>query len=255
MADLRKRLESWKTPEWPSHVLKWIGFGCVCMGTLSVGVLQRVVIDLEAYTNQTLYEAIAPGGGMMGIATLAVLTQLFSYAAIPIYAWLLWEGWKHTSNQLKYLGRLALLALIAEIPFDFAMTGSLLDMTKQNPVWALAMAGVMLLLYGYCRQPGAAGVALKVLVTLGAAAWTVVLQSYMGMVTVLLVAVFCCFEKHPKLRTALAVLVSMIQFPAPLGMFPVHWYNGEREEDTHKYLHYILYPVQLLVFGILAAVL
>lgn len=250
MAEQRKKFE-FQQPKWSASVLKWIGLGCVTMGTLSIGVLQRVVIDLESYNNQTLYEAIAPGGGLMGIATVAVLTQLLSYAAIPVYAWLLYEGWRKSANQWKYLGRLLLLALVAEIPFDFAMTGVWFDLTRQNPVWALALS---LLMLGIFRQYDRGGLGLKILVTLAAAAWALLLRSYMGLATVLFVALFALLEKQPKLRTALAVGLGMAQFPSSLGMFAVHWYDGTRGE-TPQYLFYILYPVMLLAMGALAVLL
>lgn len=250
MADLRKKFE-FQQPQWSADVLKWIGFAGVTMGVFSIGVLQRVVIDLESYNNQTLYEAIAPGGGLMGIATVAVLCQLLSYAAIPIYAWLVYEGWRKSANQWRYLGRLLLLALVAELPFDFAMTGTWVDMTRQNPVWALALS---LLMLGIYRQYDKAGLGLKLAVTVAAAAWAILLRSYMGIVTVAFAAVFALLEKNPKLRTALAVSLGMIQFPASLGMFAVHWYDGTMG-DSPKYLHYFLYPVMLLAMGLLAAAL
>lgn len=250
MADLRKKFE-FRQPQWSADVLKWIGFAGVTMGVFSIGVLQRVVIDLESYNNQTLYEAIAPGGGLMGIATVAVLCQLLSYAAIPIYAWLVYEGWRKSTNQWRYLGRLLLLALVAEVPFDFAMTGAWVDVTRQNPVWALALS---LLMLGIFRQYDKAGLGLKLAVTVAAAAWAILLRSYMGIVTVAFAAVFALVEKNPKLRTALAVSLGLIQFPSSLGMFAVHWYDGTAGE-TPKYLHYILYPVMLLAMGLLAAVL
>ena len=168
-----------------------------------------------------------------------------------IYAWLVYEGWRKTENQWKYLGRLLLLALAAEIPFDFAMTGVWMDMTRQNPVWALALSLIML---GIFRQYDKAGLGLKILVTLAAAAWSVLLQSYMGGMTVLFAAVFALLEKQPKLRTAVAVGLGLIQFPSSLGIFAVHWYDGTRG-DTPKYLHYMLYPVMLLAMGLLAALL
>lgn len=43
-------------------------------------------------------------------------------------------------------------------------------------------------------------------------------------------------------------LITLLHFPAPLGMVFVHWYDGEREEEP-GWLFYALYPLQLLVFG------
>ena len=44
--------------------------------------------------------------------------------ALPIYIFLLIEGFVHTHSRPKYLGRLALFALISEVPFDLAFRGA-----------------------------------------------------------------------------------------------------------------------------------
>lgn len=43
--------------------------------------------------------------------------------AFPLYAFLVAEGCRHTSNRERYLLRLGLLALISEIPFDLTFNG------------------------------------------------------------------------------------------------------------------------------------
>lgn len=75
----------------------------------------------------------------------------------------------------------------------------------------------------------------------------------LGTVMVLLAALFWFSEKKPVITIAGGVLLTLVQFPAPVGMAFVHWYDGEKQMGSGKLLA-ILYPVQLLVFGLLAVV-
>lgn len=246
-----RRIRPYREIRCSADVLKWLGFACVCLGTFSTAVVQRAIIQLDSHSTETLYAALEPGGNMMGWASLAVVTMLLSAVAIPVYAKLVYEGWLHTSNQKKYLTRLLVLALVSEVFYDWAMRGKLVDLSVQNPVWSLAIAVVMLSIFRqYDRS-----VPVKVLVCVAALAWTVLLQSYMGALTVLLVAGFYFLSKKKKgWSTAYGAVLSLVQFPAPFGMFFVHWYDGRKGETPRK-LFYILYPLQLLVFGLIAALI
>ena len=67
--------------------------------------------------------------------------------AFPIFAFLLVEGYRYTSDIRKYFIRLFLFALISEVPFDLVTTGRLFDMQKQNIFFTLA-AGLIVLYLG-----------------------------------------------------------------------------------------------------------
>ncbi len=228
--------------------LKWIGFGCLCAGSLSSAVLQRAVIGVGDYTDLTLHDAMAGDTGLFLLVSLASVLSLVAVLALPIYAKLLYEGWRHTGSQRRYLVRLLLCAVIAEIPYDLVYSNTPFYWAKQGPLWGLVIA--LLALNGlrmFDRVEGAMGVAVKAFLLIAACAWTVLLQSYLGIITVILVALFYFLEEHPVIRTISGAVVCCLQLPAPFGMIFVHFHDRQPVKAP-KLLFYILYPAQLLLF-------
>lgn len=237
--------------ELSGSALKWIGLVLTCMGTFSAAVLQRGVLRLDSYTNETLYAALEPGSEMFGTVSAAVVCTLLSAMALPVYSKLVYEGWKHTSNAKQYLLRLALCALVSEIPYDLAYRGTWFDPTTQNPVWGLLLAALMLeIIKRYGCRPGLTGVALKALFIMAAAVWAVLGQSQLGVMFVLLTALQYCFEGSMVATMLGGIALTLLQFPAPFGLLTVYWYNG-RPGRAPRRLFYVLYPAQLLVFALL----
>lgn len=64
--------------------------------------------------------------------------------AFPLFAFLIVEGFIHTRNWKKYCGRLALFALLSEIPFNLAFGGQWFT-TEKTSVLATFTFGVLLL--------------------------------------------------------------------------------------------------------------
>ncbi len=64
--------------------------------------------------------------------------------AFPIFAYLLAEGFRHTSDIKRYLGRMALFALISEIPFNLMYYGRPIYPYHQNVyvTYCIALLGL-----------------------------------------------------------------------------------------------------------------
>lgn len=233
------------------NVLKWIGLICVCFGFLSTAVIQLGILGLDPAAGDAVYDAIAASPALTAWANTAMALTMVSYLAIPIYAKLVYEGAMRTSEPRRYFLRLVLTALLAEVPYDLATTGMWFHMASQNPIWSLAIAALMLQLYRTHYQPGPRGSILQCLVMLMALAWTLVLRAQFGLLTVLLAASFFIFSAKKTVSSLCGGLMCFLQFPAPLGMFAVHWYDGNKGKPR-KTLFYVLYLAQLLLFAAIA---
>lgn len=242
-----------------STAMKWTGLLLTCLSSLGIAVFQRGLLKMDTYASlEDLSTAMAdPSNGVMGLASTAVTCSLIAAMALPLYAKLVYEGWKRMEDKRPLLLRLALCALVSEIPYDLAMNGRLLELEAQNPVWGLLLCAAMLEVLRLPKpRAKAASALLQILIVAGALAWALLLRVYMGTSLVLLAALFYFLEGNRTLSTLGGVLFTLPQFPACFGMLFVHWYEPNEEKDA-KYpkLFYLLYPAQLLVFGLIGLLL
>lgn len=233
------------------RALLWTGFALTCLGSVSAAVLQRGILKLGGEGSlEALSQAMKPGGGAMVWATWAVLCSLAATLAIPLYVKLVYEAGRAGADPKRLLGGLAACALASEVPYDLAMSGKLLDMGTQNPAWGLLLAAILLeILRRWKPAPAAGKAAFRVLVVAAALAWALLLRVYMGVMVVLLAALFHFAARHKAAAMLGGIALTLPQFPAPLGLLFVHWYDGEKPwGPAGRFL--ALYPAQLLVFGL-----
>ena len=170
--------------------------------------------------------------------------------AFPIFCFLIVEGFFHTHDVRRYMGRLGVFALISEIPYDLAFRGVPLEYAHQNVFFTLLIGiGMMILLERNREWP------VKAVILLLTMWLAVLIRSDYNFRGILLIFVFYIFHESRWLAVTAGGLWNflyqgVIQKYGVLSVLPLALYNGERGRKM-KYFFYIFYPAHLLLlYGI-----
>ncbi len=228
-------------------------------------------VSLIFSENPAAEELAAIPADYLQLYSVYSVLRLVGRIAFPIFAFLLYEGFMHTSNLKKYLLRVAICALAAELPFNlivsnaapvFRLTGeaSLFYPRYQNTVFTLLIALVML--YGMRRfetseiTPKATlkqwlGQLLCVAV---ACVLAVVLRTDYSYLGILFIAILYFFRTNKKLQILFGAIIFLSTNIASLFAFvPIAMYNGfEIRSKKMKYFFYIFYPAHLLLLYLIS---
>lgn len=223
-------------------------------GIISRGILQNEMLGMLNVKGAALLDIMQNVEGAMAMASVALVLQALETIAVPIFAFLLVEGFLHTSDYKKYVLRVAGLAVLTEIPFNLAMTQNILDLSSRNPVFGVLLCLVLLYLYNrFAEQKFVC-----VIVTLAATGWGWMLGIEHCIPMVLMVCVMWIFRNKKMFMgfsgAAVAVLCtggSVFYLAAPMGFLVTHFYNGEPGE-SNKLVSYLIYPVALLITALVA---
>lgn len=223
-------------------------------GMISRSILQNRLLGVGSRSMQELLEAMQADQTAMIIATVSLVLQAVETVAVPIFVFLLAEGFNHTSDRMKYMARVAGLAVLTEIPYDFAMSGKVLEFGSQNPVLGLVLC--MILLFLFHRFAGKKLIC--VIMALAGLAWALMLKIDHGIPMILMICVIHLFRNKKMYMgfsgmaaAALCTGISPFYLIAPMGFLAIHFYNGE-EGNTGKLVNYLFYPVSLLAIGLVA---
>lgn len=170
--------------------------------------------------------------------------------AFPIFAFQTAEGYRHTRDWGRYCLRLAIFALISEIPFNLMLSGSAYDPIHQNVMFTLLLGLVACRVYD--RNKGWA------LIPVFLAA--VLLRPDYGIPGVALVLLFHIFREDKPAQLLFLILINCfgyglgsVQSFAALALIPISLYRGEkgRGGKALQYGSYIFYPLHMLLLGLL----
>lgn len=184
------------------------------------------------------------------------LMRMFGRIAFPIFCYVLVEGFLHTSNLKKYLTRLAIFALISEIPFDLAFYQTPFHFGHQNVIFTMliglaAIAGMRYL--GFDDKEKQFSLWQRLLPMLpflvGFALAEVLCTDYSGMGVALIVILYY-FKTSKTAQILFGCLLCASNPTALFGFIPIHFYNGTKGRDL-KYFFYIFYPAHLFVLYLL----
>lgn len=186
--------------------------------------------------------------------------------AFPIFAFFIAEGYAHTRDFGRYFRRLAILAVVSEIPFNLE-NGAVFDPARQNVLFTFCLALLTLRgLEALGRERGFgrwAGCGL--VLAAGFAAGELLRTDYGGWGVVTVALLYLCRDgKYAKLWLLLAMAavnglgMGSLTMPVfggemPIQIFavaalPVIWlYNGQAGPKGLRRAFYVFYPAHLLV--------
>lgn len=199
----------------------------------------------------------------------------------PIFAFLLVEGYFHTSNLKKYLLRLLGFALLSEIPFNLAMGSTWFYPIHQNVLWTFLISLLMIHMNERAKESG------KLWRRIVTVPLSVALGGLLGLVTfcdynhagVFMVLTFYFFRGRNWWNYLLQLLAmyyinvellagfsyqiqlfgDTVFFPrqalALLALIPIWLYRGKQgpHNKALQYMYYAFYPAHLLILGLLKA--
>lgn len=119
--------------------LKLIAIITMLIDHTAATIVDRMIVasginNLDPNNVQAMMDYLSKNGSLIA---LNMAMRLIGRIAFPIFCFLLVEGFKYTSNRYKYALRIAVFALISELPFDFAFYGKLFYNGHQNVYFTL----------------------------------------------------------------------------------------------------------------------
>ena len=192
------------------------------------------------------------------------ILRLIGRLSFPLYCFLAVEGFCHTRNVNRYLGRLALFAMLSELPFDLMnrrIMGSpdimdmfLEGMKGQNVLFTLLLGLAALKGYVFFQNKGQQPLAVLWCTAMGGLAW--LLRTDYDWAGVALVCFLYRFRQEPVQKTVLGYVtlvlgVNVTEIPAVFSFLLMNRYDGRRGDDRFRWGFYVLYPLHMLILWLL----
>lgn len=233
----------------PGSTLKWIAIITMLIDHIGASILTKKLLYMSWYpeefggvTNEFIEQ-------YNNLYYLMRVTRTIGRIAFPIFCFLLVEGFLRTKDFRKYLVRMALFALMSEIPFDLVFTGKLFYWGYQNVmitllIGMLAMYGCKVIEEKLSNEVGRL-VAWAGCFALGALVAELLKTDYgaKGIIPIMVLYFLRHFKWYQLLGGALSFYW---EFPAPLSFLFIGFYNGKRGMKM-KYFFYLFYPLHLFV--------
>ena len=180
--------------------------------------------------------------------------RVIGMVAFPVYAYCLAEGFRYTSDYRRYLGRLALFAILSEIPFDLAFYGVPFSFAHQNVFFTLTLGLILLWVLERCRE--------QLLLCAGAFAVLCFLAQALhmdyGAGGLLMVFAFYLAQQgtSPWIGWGIFVFINLfgyaggVQWAAILALLPIGLYSGKAGKKKQRFFYWI-YPLHLLLLWVI----
>lgn len=241
-------MEVWKKGL-SGSALKWIAIITMLIDHIGAVVLTRILVYYPYAPNLSVYD-----DSYAILYNVMIVMRSIGRLAFPIFCFLLVEGFQKTKSKAKYVLRMALFAILTEVPFDLAFAGKAVYWDYQNVMLTLLIG--MLTMWGcdltekYFAEKKPLLVSGWVICTgLGMLAAYLMQTDYDAKGIICIMALY--FFRHNRLWQCMAGAVSLVwEAEAMISFLFLYIYNGQRGKQM-KYFFYLFYPLHLLVlYGI-----
>ena len=188
--------------------------------------------------------------------------RIIGRLAFPIFCFLLSQGFLHTHSRKKYILRLAVGAVLAELPYNLLRTRHLFSIDHQSVMVTLLLAFIMAMLMEKIQEKPFRLLLLPVFFLIAH-----FLNTDYGGGGILIVSIFLLTEKLPYkhlVQTGLLLLAQFfissrkldffgimvpIQLFAVFAMVPIALYSGRKvtKSPVLQWAFYLFYPVHMLI--------
>ena len=193
-----------------------------------------------------VFTLCAVGGFLILDSVAGGVLAYLGYISLPIFAFLLVEGFQNTENYNRYVLALLIAALVTEPFYDYACNGVWLDLAEangQNILFALALGLVQLHFLQAMGTGNVGRILASGLMVLCSALWCFLLNVPGGALLELTAGLFYLLKEHPRAKYGSVGAMGLIFGVTPVLALPlVACYNGERGSYC-KYIFYAAYPV------------
>lgn len=240
--------------------LKLIAIITMFIDHFAAAILTRILIQrgyYEVYSGTdtaAMYEFSQQNAGLILLMTVL---RMIGRLAFPIFCFLLVEGFYHTHNVKKYAGRLAIFAVITEIPFDLAFAGTPFYFEYQSVMVTLLIGLLVLVGMSYFEKKEmnrVAAIICEILVIAVGIAVAILLKTDYSWSGIACIVVFYLLRSKKVLRGFTAIIPlaisSFMEIVAWIDIPLIANYNGKRGWNV-KYIFYAFYPVHLLILWLI----
>lgn len=234
MGETESKVTTGKFPGLSGDALKWIA-------------MITMFIDHVGMTSLNPYS--------QHYAFLYTLMRGIGRLAFPLFCFLLVEGFNHTTNYRRYVIRMAVFALIAEIPFNLVLAGSVWYPAYQSVMVTLLIGLLGLGAYRWCVNRRYPVYGMMVAVSAVICGWLT--NCDYGAEGVLLIFLFYLLQHEPVWRAvSLAiwcVMMGGLEIYGAAAVLPIALYNGTRGKSGKwfQWFGYVFYPGHLLLILLL----
>ncbi|MDO4939639.1 MAG: TraX family protein, partial [Lachnospiraceae bacterium] len=196
------------------------------------------------------------------LRVLSFIMHAAGRLAFPLFLFLMIEGIRHTGNMIKYLSRMAVFAVISEVPFDLCFFGKIWYPEKQNTLFTLTVCLAVLILIKRLYETDRMTVGWKTVlsvpvITAGCVLAEVLHFDYGALAVAAAVLMYAFSNKNIAgycAGTAVLMLGDLSEAFAFLTVPLVALYNGQRGRG-HKYFFYVFYPAHIMILWLIKLML